>query len=144
LNFSQNTNHAPQLKRRNFEPSAKIGADVCPKIPEVYWKVVYNPLERSGFAVIVYNSPCPFSSPLLTELNSSPCKNKHCATIWNEFGSNVKPDMLFDRAGNSIKGQTYCCKTIRDAYLLFRGSAENEIDLLPDNVKRSNITLRKS
>jgi len=128
----------------------------CPlRIPEIFWKIVYNPDGKkglgSGLAFIVLNSPCPYKNTALYEKlvetpadeKSPPCSNDNCKQIWKNFKCAMKKEMDPDK-GEQVKGLTLCCFKISEA-LRIMGSdgGSNEISFLPNDIKNNGNRLWK-
>jgi len=131
---------------------ASIG-NGCPlRIPEIYWKIVYNPAgnqgKGTGLVFIVFNSPCPYKNTALYQKlmeipageGSPPCSNINCVTIFKNFGCSMKNEMK-TKDGEQVKGLTMCCFKISEALRILGSDAE--IDLLPNRVKNNNVRLMK-
>jgi hypothetical protein len=118
------------------ESRMKAKIEGCPlKIPEVFWKVVYDNKTDSGVAFIVFNSPCYKTKPPLYHTLQNECKHtSQCTNIWEDF--NCKNP---NRWEDTIWGLTFCC-TIKEAFLAFQKHSDfNELTLL--KLKQENNRL---
>jgi hypothetical protein len=110
------------------------------RIPEVFWKIIFDPTQKTALAFIVFNSPCPWNTVLLNELNkeSSRCSRKYCITITSHY--RLKPKLKMNNKNYDVHGLFFCCQTVQDAFDIFEkeaifSSIKNELNLLPEEVK---------
>jgi hypothetical protein len=117
------------------------------RIPEVFWKILFDPVEERALAFIVFNSPCPWNTVLLNGLNmeSSGCSKDYCTTVVKKFGlknpwnANTEYD---------VRGLVFCCETVFAAIGILESDAKsnkilNELKLLPENVRGAKPLISK-
>lgn len=111
------------------------------RIPEVFWKIIYDDENQEALVFIVFNSPCPWDTPLLNALNDRNIKNTcsriYCSKIINKSGLQPYDDEF---------GLLFCCETVKAASQIFQSDAEykgnvNEIRFLPEEVQQAEPLL---
>jgi hypothetical protein len=111
------------------------------RIPEVFWKIIFDPKDKKALAFIVFNSPCPWNTVLLNELKkSTQCSRDYCTTVTNHFG--LKPKWSKNKQYD-VLGMVFCCRTVTGAFNIFETDAKsnsiiNELVLLPADVINAN------
>lgn len=112
----------------------------------MFWKILFDPVEKRALAFIVFNSPCPWNTVLLNELTeSTACSRDYCTKITSHFSLNPK---LNANTEYDVHGMVFCCETVIAAVGILESDAIsndilNELKLLPENVKRAEPLISK-
>lgn len=113
------------------------------KIPEVFWKIIfYGDKNREAIVFIVFNSPCPWDTPLLNKLRNpdSKCTRKNCIDFMKKYKMRERWSIEKEKKVYDASGLVFCCETEADASYIFEYDAElnnddNEIALLLEYIE---------
>lgn len=111
------------------------------RIPEVFWKIVFDDASKTALMFIAFNSPCIGGSTLLTLLNdaNSKCTRDLCSKAIPTWTPTNNLD---------VNGMVYCCETVKDASTIFQQNADkskvdegtiNELSLLKQEVQDAKV-----
>jgi hypothetical protein len=136
-----------QTKINDFTTNVKIKHSNV-RIPEVFWKVVFERETGRGLIFITFNSPYPAKDSnvyvgLENLKNARICSD--CQEMWENINTGRPQEKMVERLKmNDIYGKTYCCDSIHAVFKIFDCSAVNELSYLPKNVQESNIPIKYS
>jgi hypothetical protein len=116
--------------------------DSTVRIPEVFWKVVYERGTGSGLIFITFNNPKPVTSSnfyrgLENAVIDGVCSD--CKNLW----ANIKGVTILN--DKDIYGKTFCCNSIKEVLGIFNldnACGVNELSYLPQEVQESNTGIQ--